>query len=185
MSGGTRPALPCLPSSQLCHWSFQPRPSLPLPVDGQLALSSWGNLPRSMVSPAVASRPPGHPVLLPQELATTAQFLCQVEKGSCPLLLPTACPATVHVQFHWRDVCQKPSLPVLCLVLPFSPLPSLDHPILSEDQASRTGCDWVVLEHVSIHCLVKPSPTCKSWCATWRPPRPHCQKVKSSPPVTC
>ena len=141
VSGGARFALPRIPPSQLCHWSFQPWQSFSLPVDGQLALPPRGDLHFSLVSPAFNSRALGNPLLLPQELAAAAGFLCQAEKGLCALLLPTSRLAIVHVKLHRCHVCQKSALPVLCLVLSLPTLPGLDYPIPSEDKASHTGCD--------------------------------------------
>ena len=182
-SGGACFALPCLPPSQLCCRSFQPWQSFSLPMDGQLALSTRGNLPCSMVSSAFDGSSLGNPILLHQKLAAAAGILCQAEKGPSALLLPTSGLALVHVKLHWCDVCQKSPLPVLCLVLSLSTLPGLDYPIPSEDKASHTGCDWALLEHVSIHPVVKPRPSRKSLFATWRSPGPHRPKVIL--PVVC
>ena len=130
-----------------------------------------------MVSFSSVSRPTGYSLLLCQKLATAFGFLCQTEKSPSAILLPTSGPALVHVKLHWRNVRQKSPLPVLCLVLSHSTLLSLDYPIPSEDQASHTGCDWAMLEHLSIHPVVKSSLTCKSLFATWRSPGPHGSKV--------
>ena len=139
--GGACFAVPRLPPSQLCHWSFQSWQSISFPVDGQLALPAGRNLPCSMVSPATFGWSTGHLVLLPQQLATAVELLRQAEKGAGTIFLPTPGLASLHVKLYWCDVCQKSSLPVLCLVLSLPALPRLDHSIPSEDQTSHSGCD--------------------------------------------
>merc|ERR1712088_759053 len=105
-----------------------------------------------MVSPATFGRSTGHLVLLPKQLATAFELLRQAEKGAGTILLPTPGLASLHVKLYWCDVCQKSSLPVLCLVLSLPALPRLDHSIPSEDQTCHSLLLCGLLVHTARSC---------------------------------